>query len=67
MSVETRRRTPQSDDSYIDARGISPNEHGTSSPRRKSNWSYFVFCQELQTLLERGREGPAFGRVVTIP
>jgi hypothetical protein len=49
ISVETRRELPQSGGSCIE-------EHGCSSGPRKNGWSYFIFCREVRTLLERGRE-----------
>ncbi len=55
-SVETRRESPQSGCASIDNRGDARDASGNSSAHRKNGWSYYVFCRELRTMLERGRE-----------
>ncbi len=55
-SVETRRESSQPGCSCIENHGGSRDASGSLSARQRSGWSYYVFCQELRTLLERGRE-----------
>jgi hypothetical protein len=55
-SVETRREAPQSCCSCLENHGGRRDASGNSPARQKNRWSYYVFCQELRTLLERGRE-----------
>jgi hypothetical protein len=51
-SVETRRESSQSGCSSMENHGGACDASG----RRKNGWSYYVFCRELRTMLERGRE-----------
>jgi hypothetical protein len=55
-SVETRRELPQSGCSRIENHHGRRDVSGSPSARQKNGWSYYVFCQEVRTLLERGRE-----------
>jgi hypothetical protein len=55
-SVETRRESPRSGCSSMDSHGGACDATSSLSARRKNGWSYYVFCRELRTILERGRE-----------
>jgi hypothetical protein len=55
-SVETRKEVLQSGCSCIENHDGRRDAPGSPSARQKNGWSYYVFCQELRTLLERGRE-----------
>ena len=55
-SVETRRELPPSGCECTENGGGRRDASGNLSARPKGGWSYYVFCRELQTLLERGRE-----------
>jgi hypothetical protein len=55
ISVETRRELPRSGGCIENCGGRRDVSGGLPAPQKKG-WSYFVFCRELQTLLERGRE-----------
>jgi hypothetical protein len=55
-SVETRRELPQSGGSCIENHVGRRDVSGGLSARQKNGWSYYVFCQEVRTLLERGRD-----------
>ena len=55
-SVETRRESPQPGCSCVENHGGKRDAPGNSSALRRNGWSYFVFRQELRTLLEHGRD-----------
>jgi hypothetical protein len=40
----------------MDSHGGACDATSSLSARRKNGWSYYVFCRELRTMLERGRE-----------
>jgi hypothetical protein len=56
VSVETRREVPQPGCPSLENHGGKRDASGSPSARQKNGWSYYVFCQEVRTLLERGRE-----------
>jgi hypothetical protein len=55
-SVEMRREPGQPGCAGSANHGGKGDAPGNPSPRRTDGWSYYVFCRELRTMLERGRE-----------
>ncbi len=55
-SVEMRRESSVPGGACAASDGRKSEAADRSSPWRNDGWSYYVFCRELHTLMQRGRE-----------